>query len=221
MLPHHDRYEYSPIVSRTPYGWPNGARLAVYLGLNLEHFGFGESLGAELAPGGPPPGVLNYAWRDWGNRVGAWRVLDMLNRLEMPASVIANSAMFDYAPELMYAFRARGDEVVGHGRTNSERQSGLSEPAERALIAEATRVLTEADGPPRAAGSAPGSPRAALRRICWPKPVTRIRSICAWTTRWFGCEPAQGVCSLSLTRRRSTTSRRSSLAKTAQRRSRR
>jgi allantoinase len=70
-LPTHGRYDYRPIKGRKSYGWPGGRRLAVYIGLNLEHFAFGEGLGAELAPGGPQPDVLNYAWRDYGNRVGA------------------------------------------------------------------------------------------------------------------------------------------------------
>jgi allantoinase len=148
MLAAHGRYDYSPITERAPFDWPNGKRLAVYLGLNLEHFAFGEGLSAELAPGGPQPDVLNYAWRDYGNRVGAWRILALLDQLALPASVIANSAMYPYAPELMAAFRARGDEVVGHGRTNSERQSVLDELAERELIAEATAVITAAEGKP-------------------------------------------------------------------------
>src|SRR5882724_3196698 len=69
-LPSHGRYDYSSIKSRKPYRWPNGASLAVYVALNLEHFAFGEGLGAELAPGGPQPDILNFAWRDYGNRVG-------------------------------------------------------------------------------------------------------------------------------------------------------
>lgn len=146
MLPSHGRYEYSPIVARKQFAWPNGARLAVYLGVNLEHFAFGEGLGAELAPGGPQPDVLNYAWRDYGNRVGAWRLLETLDRLALPASVIANSAMVDYAPALIEAHLARGDEIVGHGRTNSERQSVLSEDDERVLIREATAALARACG---------------------------------------------------------------------------
>jgi allantoinase len=55
--------------------------------------------------------VLNYAWRDYGNRVGAWRVLEMLEELSLPATVLLNSAMYDYAPELLAAHRARGDEI--------------------------------------------------------------------------------------------------------------
>ncbi|WP_291296038.1 polysaccharide deacetylase family protein [Elioraea sp.] len=150
MLPSHGRYDYSGIAERADYTWPNGARLAVYLGVNLEHFAFGQGLGAELAPGGPQPDVLNFAWRDWGNRVGAWRLIELLDDLRVPASMLVNSAMYPYAPSLMAAIRARGDEIVGHGRTNSERQSVLPEDEERALIAEATRVIAEAEGsPPR------------------------------------------------------------------------
>lgn len=90
--------------------------------------------------------MLNYAWRDYGNRVGAWRMRDLFDVLDIPVSVIANSAMYGYAPDLMVAFRARGDEVVGHGRTNSERQSILNTCDEVELIAEATSILTEAEG---------------------------------------------------------------------------
>ena len=144
----HGRYAYVPITARRPFTWPNGTRLAVYLGLNLEHFAFGEGLGAELAPGGPQPDILNYAWRDYGNRVGAWRLLEMFDQLELPASIIANSAMYDYAPELMAACRARGDEIVGHGRTNAERQSTLDEAAERTLIGEATATILAHEGRP-------------------------------------------------------------------------
>lgn len=147
-LPNHDRYEYTPITARPDFCWPEGKRLAVYIGLNLEHFAFGEGLGAELAPGGPQPDVLNHAWRDWGNRVGAWRMIELFDALDLPVTVLANSAMYDYAPALMAAFRARGDEIAGHGRTNSERQSILSEPEERALIAETTEAIADAEGTP-------------------------------------------------------------------------
>jgi len=146
MTAHHNRYDYVPITERAAYTWPGGARLAVYIGLNLEHFAFGEGLGAELAPGGPQPDVLNYAWRDYGNRVGAWRMRDLFDALDMPVSLLANSAMYAYAPDLMAAFRARGDEVLGHGRTNSECQSVMDPTAEAALIAEATATITQAEG---------------------------------------------------------------------------
>jgi allantoinase len=142
----HGRYAYSAIRHRPAYDWPNGTRLAVYIGLNVEHFAFGEGLGAELAPGGPQPDVLNFAWRDYGNRVGVWRLIDLLDALRLPASVLVNSSIYGYCPEVMAAVRARGDEVLGHGRTNSERQGVLDEAGERALIAETTEVIAAAEG---------------------------------------------------------------------------
>jgi len=147
-LPTHNRYDYVPLRGRRGYSWPGNHRLGVYFALNLEHFTFGEGLGAELAPGGPHPDILNFAWRDYGNRVGAWYMLDAFDALGLPLAALANSSMYDYAPELMAAVRARGDEVVGHGRTNAERQGVLDEAAERTLIGEATSRLTEAEGRP-------------------------------------------------------------------------
>ncbi len=142
----HDRYDYVPLRGRADYSWPAGRCLAVYFALNLEHFSYGEGLGAELAPGGPHPDILNYAWRDYGNRVGAWYMLDAFDALRLPMAALVNSAMYDYAPELVAACRARGDEIVGHGRTNAERQGVLAEADERALIAEATARLADAEG---------------------------------------------------------------------------
>jgi peptidoglycan/xylan/chitin deacetylase (PgdA/CDA1 family) len=145
-LPTHGRYAYSPIRGRHTYDWPDGKRLAVYLGVNLEHFAFGTGLGAELAPGGPQPDVLNFAWRDYGNRVGIWRMMDLFDQLGFPASVLVNSSIYDYCPEVMDALRARGDEVLGHGRTNSERQGTLAESEERELIAQSTAAILKAEG---------------------------------------------------------------------------
>ncbi len=142
----HNRYGYAPLRGRADYSWPNGRRLAVYFALNLEHFSYGEGLGAELAPGGPQPDILNFAWRDYGNRIGAWYMLDAFDSLQLPMAALVNSAMYDYAPALVAACRARGDEIVGHGRTNAERQGTLDEAAERELIVEATTRLTEAEG---------------------------------------------------------------------------
>jgi peptidoglycan/xylan/chitin deacetylase (PgdA/CDA1 family) len=140
----HGRYPYSPIVARPAYDWPGGKRLAVYIGLNLEWFSFGEGLGAELAPGGPQPDVLNYAWRDYGNRVGAFRLAELFAELDLPVSLLVNSQMIEEAPQAIDAFRDA--ELLGHGRTNSERQGTLSETEEAALIAETTAAIEKHAG---------------------------------------------------------------------------
>ena len=62
-LPYHDRYAYSPIVERKDYSWPGGKRLAVYLGLNIEHFAFGAGEGHLLTVANPPPDPRTFAWQ--------------------------------------------------------------------------------------------------------------------------------------------------------------
>ncbi|WP_195812365.1 polysaccharide deacetylase family protein [Xylophilus rhododendri] len=146
VLPAHDRFDYSPIHARPDYAWPNGARLAVYLGFNLEHFAFGEGMGACIGPASPEPDVLNYSWREYGNRVGAWRCLEMFDALGMPAATILNTALYDHCPELVAACVARGDELVGHGHTNAERQGVWSEAAERRLLADCRERITRESG---------------------------------------------------------------------------
>lgn len=148
-LPTHGRCEYAG-RERPAFDWPEGRRLAVYVAVNLEHFAWGEGLGASIAPSSPQPDVLNFCWREWGNRVGAWRLLDVLAELNLPVAVLANSALFAHAPELLAAYlkHAPGAELVGHGRTNSERQSTLCEADEAALVAESTSVLAESGQAP-------------------------------------------------------------------------
>jgi allantoinase len=130
----HGRFAYQAITQRAPYRWPGGAGLAVYLGFNLEHFAFGEGLGAGIAPPSPQPDVLNFSWREYGNRVGAWRCLELFDQLGLPSAALINTALYEHAPELVAACVARGDELVGHGHSNAVRQGALDETSERALL---------------------------------------------------------------------------------------
>ena len=134
-LKDHGRYAYSAITRRRDYSWPGKKRLAVYIGFNVEHFDFGAGLGAALGPKSPEPDVLNYSWRDYGNRVGVWRCLELFDELKLRVGALINTALYDYCPEVVEAHVKRGDELIGHGHTNSERQSDLSEEKERELLA--------------------------------------------------------------------------------------
>jgi allantoinase len=145
-LPSHGRFDYQSIHHRKTYRWPNGAGLAVYLGFNIEHFAFGEGLGAGIGPASPQPDVLNYSWREYGNRVGAWRCLELFESLGMPTAAIINTALYDHCPELIAAFVARGDEVVGHGHSNAERQGVLDEASERLLLADCRERILQKSG---------------------------------------------------------------------------
>ncbi|MBK6851332.1 MAG: polysaccharide deacetylase family protein [Burkholderiales bacterium] len=145
-LPDHGRYDYRPITRRPDYRWPGGAGLAVYLGFNLEWFAFGEGLGAGIGPGSPQPDVLNHSWRDYGNRVGAWRCIELFDQLGLPAGALVNTALLDHCPELVAAVVARGDELIGHGHTNAERQGQWSEERERELLQRCRARLAKVAG---------------------------------------------------------------------------
>ncbi len=145
-LPHHDRYDYSALIDRPDFSWPGGKRLAFYLALNVEHFAFGGAMGHTPTSLGPPPDPRNFAWRDYGLRVGIWRIFDLADQLGLPLCHLINSSVSERHPQIVARIRARGDEIVGHGRTNSERQADLPEEEERALILEATEVLARVHG---------------------------------------------------------------------------
>jgi allantoinase len=145
-LPHHGRFDYQAIHKRKTYRWPNGAGLAVYLGFNIEHFAFGEGLGAGIGPTSPHPDVLNYSWREYGNRVGAWRCLELFDSLGLPSAALINTALYDHCPELIAACVARGDELVGHGHSNAERQGVLNEASERLLLKQCRERIAKEGG---------------------------------------------------------------------------
>ena len=86
----------------------------------------------------------NYAWRDYGNRVGIWYYLDLLDEFGLPGAHNVNSAVLEYCPDIVERLNGRGDEYVGHGRTNSERQDVLWEEDEARLIAECTEIVDPA-----------------------------------------------------------------------------
>ncbi|MEC5399715.1 polysaccharide deacetylase family protein [Uliginosibacterium sp. H1] len=145
-LREHGRYPYSPIVERPDFNWPNGKRLAVYIALNLEHYAFDEGMREDLVPNMPSPDVLNHSWREYGNRVGAWRLLDVLRAHQLPVSLLVNSELYAACPQLVTAFRDYGAEIAAHGRTNSEHQADFSEGEERELIEEVTHTIALHEG---------------------------------------------------------------------------
>ena len=146
MIPQHSRYTHSAIQQRPDYAWPDGKRLAFYIGLNIEVFAYLAGVGADAMIPSSPQTHRNYAWRDYGNRVGIWNLFELFDELELPASCLVNSLLYDAYPEIFERIRKRGDAVVGHGRTNSELQRGMWEDDERRLIAEATATIERHEG---------------------------------------------------------------------------
>ena len=146
MLTIQTRYPFSPIHRRADYCWPGGKRLACYVALNLEQYAFGEGLREELVGGGHEPDVLNYSWRDYGNRVAVWRIKQMFEDLGLPITLLVNTEVYAHSPGLIEAFRSGMHEISAHGRTNSKAQGLPGEADEAALIAEATQAIAQHEG---------------------------------------------------------------------------
>ncbi len=164
-LAHHHRYDYSPIIERPNFSWPGNKRLAFYVALNVEHFEFGGQFGHTPTTLGPAPDPRNYAWRDYGLRVGIWRIFDLADKLGLPLCHLINSSVSERYPQIVARIAERQDEIIGHGRTNSERQADFDEAREVDLIREATETLARIHNVTRGAGWDRGSLRAQSRRI--------------------------------------------------------
>jgi allantoinase len=131
-----DRLKYEPIVRRARWKWSNGARLAVWVIPNIEYFPI-TSPGTNLSPRATPlkPDIPNHTWREYGPRVGVWRLMELLDKLKVRGTVALNAAVCDRYPDCLEAAKDLGWEFMGHGWTNSEQLPGLSEDDERRLLA--------------------------------------------------------------------------------------
>lgn len=119
-LPTHGRYDYSSIEKRRNFDWPGGKRLAFYVALNAEEFAFMAGRGNDpFLRGNGPQTQRNYAWRDYGLRVGIWRIFRMLDELKLPATILLNSLVSANFPDVVERIKQRGDDVCNHGRTNA------------------------------------------------------------------------------------------------------
>ncbi|MFQ5827010.1 MAG: polysaccharide deacetylase family protein [Dehalococcoidia bacterium] len=139
------RYGYSAIISREPLKWPNGARLAVWVIPNIEHFHI--DVPSNLAGPNPPvPDVRNFAWLDFGNRVGIWRIMEVLDKHGIRGTVALNAEVCDRYPLIVEEGKRRGWEFMGHGLTNSRYRRDISEAAEREIVRAAIQTVAAAVG---------------------------------------------------------------------------
>jgi allantoinase len=131
----HDRFQYSAIVDRPPLRWPNGARVALWVIPNIEHFLFDRpSTSITAATTSLVPDVLNYSWRDYGVRVGIWRMMEVMEKYGVKGTVALNSDVCRHYPRIIEGGNQLGWEWMGHGDNNSTLINRQSEDEERALV---------------------------------------------------------------------------------------
>ena len=143
-----DRFPYVPLPERPKLVWPDGKRLAVWVLPNIEHYEYRpEFVNRRNAwPRMPAPDVVGYGVRDYGNRVGVWRMLDVFARHDIKATVSLNFGVIEHYPEVWQALRERGDDILCHGFYNTRYLWGLSEEDERAVIRDCVETYARATG---------------------------------------------------------------------------
>ena len=152
-------YDYVPIIDREPFKLPDGARVAVLPYINIEHFP-ADIPGTALIPGtqGFSPDPLNYGWRDYGNRVGLWRMMELMDKVGMRGTVCLNSEIIREYPRIIEEGMARDWAFIGHGINNApanfignapDGEGGhipLDEDKERSIISTVCNTMEEALG---------------------------------------------------------------------------
>jgi peptidoglycan/xylan/chitin deacetylase (PgdA/CDA1 family) len=143
----HGRFDYSPIIDRAPVALPDGARIAVWVIPNIEHFHF-DKPGISTVPltAEFEPDVLNHSWRDYGNRVGIWRIMETMQKHGVPGTVALNAEVCRHETRIIEEGNKLGWEWMGHGMTNTVMHTGVAEGEERGMIAEVVGTIAEHTG---------------------------------------------------------------------------
>ncbi|SIT01636.1 hypothetical protein SAMN05421759_11043 [Roseivivax lentus] len=139
-------WTYSAIPSRREGTWPNGARVALWVAVGIESYRPDDGITEDILPRGPAPDLVNAAWRDYGNRVGAFRLFERLSGIGIRPAVLLNTDVYDEAPEVRAAARAAGSEIVGHGRSNSESLTTLPPGEEEAYMSGVAARIEAVEG---------------------------------------------------------------------------
>jgi peptidoglycan/xylan/chitin deacetylase (PgdA/CDA1 family) len=179
----HDRYEWSLLQRRPKVSWPEGKTIALWITIAVEVFPLDDDQKPFPLPGSlrkPYPDIQTYTWRDYGNRVGVYRLMRAFDLAGLQPDWLVNAAVAADIPGLMKDIAARDEEIIAHGYDMATpHASHLSHEDEAALIKKSLTLLNEVAPRPIVGWMSPGkaqSPvtpdllaQAGLRYVCdWP-----------------------------------------------------
>lgn len=143
-----DRFDYSPIIDRPTIRWPGNARVALWISPNVEHYEYlpPENRFRDPWARTPHPDVQGYSYRDYGNRVGFWRMLEVLDKHDFRCCISLNEAVLEHFPEIRDAMVERDYDYMSHGIYNTRYISAIDETAERAFYIECIEALRSHTG---------------------------------------------------------------------------
>jgi len=141
-----ERIAYSPIVDRAPLKLPGGARMVVWTIVNVEEWDIDQTMPRTVltppAGGSPMPDIPNWAWHEYGNRVGFWRMLEVLDGLSIKAVLAINGTAVKAYEPISRAAHERGWEFMGHGYTQKNMQKVANEAEDIARTSEVIKAFT-------------------------------------------------------------------------------
>ena len=138
------RYDYSPIIRRPKIEWPEHGRIALWVAPNIEYFHYDMPIRGSGS--NHTPDVPGYTLRDYGSRVGVYRIMEVLDKHGIRASVLLNAEVCDKHPPIIEEGNKRKWEWLGHGMTNSISMLDYPPQEERAIIHNVKEIITKATG---------------------------------------------------------------------------
>ena len=135
--------DYVPLPKRPKIQWPNGARVAVWIILNVEYFPLDQPIPKGT---GHTPDVVGWSKRDYGNRVGFWRLLKLFQKYGFPVTANTNVDICDAHPEIIQAGIDAGWEFMAHGESNSRPMHKIDPDQEHSVIKNTLDKLESATG---------------------------------------------------------------------------
>jgi peptidoglycan/xylan/chitin deacetylase (PgdA/CDA1 family) len=154
------QYEYSPIVQRKPLSWPNGERVALMMTINLETWDLTKDSSRPYYAGGPAilpdslpgnvPDFPNYTWREYGQRVGVWRLIELFDELRVKMGCTVNGATCERRRPMVDAAVKRGWEIIAHNYEQGELLTDYAHDAaaEKQIILRTLQAYEAAVGKP-------------------------------------------------------------------------
>lgn len=145
--PDPELYDFNPYRGRKPLVWPGDKKVAVWVSPNLEYYEIDPPANPHRKSWAKPhPDVAGYAHRDYANRVGHWRMAEVMSKHGFPGSVSLSVALCQHHPDVVADGAARGWEFFSHGIYNTRYSYGMDERQERAIIEDSISTVSEATG---------------------------------------------------------------------------
>jgi peptidoglycan/xylan/chitin deacetylase (PgdA/CDA1 family) len=141
---------YLPIIDRPVIKWPKNARVAFWVAPNVEHYQYLPTFDGKRNPWprSPYPDVQGYSHFDYGNRIGFWRLLDVLDAYAIRCTVSLSLSVLDHFPEIAEAMISRNWDFMSHGFYNTEYMTTFDESRERAYLLDNIEVFKRHTGRP-------------------------------------------------------------------------